>query len=217
MRLIRPRRAADPDMFLVRSVCHELRPPIATLAALVHALEQDQPEPRRGELARLAAEHAAYAQAILGQAASAANGLTATAAARAVPLADLLPGVAATDVSGRLAVLASRAACEWPVHPDHTRQILINLVGNATRWSAGPVRLVARRRGRRLRLAVLDPGRPTPALVTALNRRTPPLTDRGLGLWVVRQLVTARGGTIRARALTPAGLSVEVTLPRHRR
>ncbi|WP_230859378.1 sensor histidine kinase [Actinoplanes aureus] len=216
MRLIRPRRAPDPDMFLVRSVCHELRPPIATLTALVRALEQDQPEPRRGELARLAAEHAAYAQAILGQAASAATGLAA-APATAVPLADTLPGVAATAPSERLGLLVSRAAGQWPVHPEHTRQILINLIGNATRHSTGPVRLVARRWGRRLRLAVIDPGAPTPALMSALNRRTPPLTDRGLGLWVVRQLVAARGGTIRARAMSPAGLCVEVGLPRYRR
>ncbi|MBG0564065.1 sensor histidine kinase [Actinoplanes sp. NEAU-A11] len=203
-------------MFLVRSVCHELRPPIATLTALVRALEQDQPEPRRGELARLAAEHAAYAQAILGQAASAATGLAA-APATAVPLADTLPGVAATAPSERLGLLVSRAAGQWPVHPEHTRQILINLIGNATRHSTGPVRLVARRWGRRLRLAVIDPGAPTPALMSALNRRTPPLTDRGLGLWVVRQLVAARGGTIRARAMSPAGLCVEVGLPRYRR
>ncbi|MGK5684172.1 ATP-binding protein [Actinoplanes sp. URMC 104] len=215
MRLIRPRRSPDPGVLLLRSVCHELRPPMATLTALVRALESEHPAAHRGELARLAAEHAAHAQAVLGQAAAAVSGLN-PEPAPAHTLAQILPGVAAAAGDGRLSVQIGRTAARWPLHAQHTRQILINLIGNAARHSAGPVRLVARRRGRRLRLSVLDPGQPTPELFTALRRRTPPATDRGLGLWVVRQLVAARGGAIRARALSPAGLAVEVDLPRHR-
>lgn len=214
MRLIRPRHAPDPGVVLLRSVCHELRPPMATLTALVRALERDQPEERRSELLRLATEHAVHAQAVLGQAAAAVNGLTPAPAASA-PLAAILPGVAATAETGRLTVTTSRSAAAWPVHPQHTRQILLNLVSNAMRHSPGPVRLVARRRGRRLRLSVFDTGRPSRELTTALRRRTPPPTDRGLGLWVVRGLVAAAGGTIRVRSSAP-GKCVDVTLPRHR-
>ncbi|MBB4693742.1 sensor histidine kinase [Paractinoplanes abujensis] len=261
MRLIRPRRAPDPGVVLLRSVCHELRPPMATLTALVQALERDQPEERRGELARLAAEHAVHAQAVLGQAAAAANGL-APARAAAVPLSAVLPGIAATTLTGattafspgatattspdatattwsgatattspdatatswsgaaaasgpdRLTVTMTRRAAAWPVQPQHTRQILLNLVGNAMCHSPGPVRLVARRWGSRLRLSVFDTGVPSPGLTAALRRRTPPPTDRGLGLWVVRGLVAAAGGSIRARA-SSSGKCVEVSLPRH--
>jgi K+-sensing histidine kinase KdpD len=200
---------------LLRSVCHELRPPMATLTALVGALEREQQEPRRGELAKLAAEHAAHAQAVLGQAAAAVSGLAAPRVP-AVPLADILPAVAATVPGERLVVLTGRAAGRWPVHAQHTRQILINLVENARWHSAGPIRLVARRRGRRLLLSVIDTGRPTPDLKSALLRRDPPPDDRGLGLWVVRQLVAAQGGTLRARALAPTGLCMEISVPRHR-
>ncbi|MEU8815003.1 ATP-binding protein [Actinoplanes sp. NPDC048796] len=100
------------------------------------------------------------------------------------------------------------------MHPAHTRQILINLVGNSLRHAPGPVKLTASVRARRLRLAVVDRGGATPALRTALRRRTAPPDDRGLGLWVVRQLVGSLRGSVRARRLFPAGLAMEVVLPR---
>ncbi|MFC3740888.1 sensor histidine kinase [Paractinoplanes deccanensis] len=211
MRLTPRRRAADPGLVLARSICHELRPPMATLAALLRALEE-APEPRRSEITKLAAEHVAYAGAVLSQAAETAYGFRADAMP-AETLRRVLPSTLATtpDVS----TSASRAALRWPVHPAHTRQILTNLAGNAVRHAPGPVRLSAAVRARRLRLAVVDQGGPTPALHTALRRRTPPPDDRGLGLWVVRQLVGSLGGTLRARQLTPTGLAMEVVLPRY--
>ena len=48
-------------------------------------------------------------------------------------------------------------------------------------------------------------------------RRTPPPGQKGLGLWVVRHLVSAHGGRVRARPLHPQGLAVEVILPAQRR
>ena len=217
MRLIWRRPAPpDPGLLLLRSICHELSPPMATLTSLARVLEHDPPGPRRAEIARLAAEHAVHAQDVLRRAAAAAYGLAPEESA-AEPLGRILPGVAATAPPGRLTVGVSRAAARWNVHPGHTRQILINLVSNAVRYSSGPIRLSARLRGRRLRLTVADQGGLTPELATALRRRTPPPGEQGLGLWVVRQLVATHRGTVRARGLTPTGLAVEVTLPRYQR
>lgn len=215
MRISRQRVPQDSGLLLARSICHELRPPMATLVGLLRALENEQPEPRRAELARLAAEHVAYAEAVLGEAADAAWGMSGGAVAP-VSLDEILPAVASTAPPGRLTASGSRAALRWPVHPHHTRQILINLVTNAVRHASGPIRLTARVRSRRLRLTVRDQGGPTPELYTALRRRTPPPDERGLGLWVVRQRLAALGGTIRARPLAPEGLAMEVALPRHR-
>ncbi|MEV4350655.1 ATP-binding protein [Actinoplanes sp. NPDC049596] len=211
MRLTLRRRPADPGLVLARSLCHELRPPMATLAALLRALEEAPPEPRRSELARLAAEHVEYAGAVLSQAASTAYGHSVNAPAE--PLRGVLSGF----VEPKVSISASRAALKWPVHPAHTRQILTNLTGNAARHGAGPARLTAAVRARHLRLTVTDGGGPTPALQTALRRRTPPPDERGLGLWIVRQLLTSLGGTVRARPLSPAGLAMEVNLPRYPR
>jgi signal transduction histidine kinase len=188
---------------------------MATLSALVRALE-NQPNPaRRSELVQLAVEHAAHAQAVLREAAGMAADLS-DRSGPAVPLRQVLPSVAATVSGGRLTVSASPRAERWPVHPQHTRQILINLVGNAARYSAGGIHLRARLRSRRLRLTVADGGGPNADLLRALGRRTPPADDKGLGLWLVRQLVAAHGGHLRAHALRTGGLVMEVVLPRHR-
>lgn len=209
---------ADPGLVLLRSVCHELRPPVSTLTSLVRALETQPSESARGELARLAVEHVAHAEAVLRQAAAAAYGMTGPADPP-VPLHRILPVVSAAVPAGRLVVRLGRATGERLVHPRHAGQILINLLTNADRHgpTGGSIQLTARAHRRGLRLTVTDGGALTPDLTRSLHRRTPPAGEKGLGLWVVRHLVSAHGGTIRARSLTPHGLAVEVTLarPRH--
>jgi K+-sensing histidine kinase KdpD len=209
--------SADPGLVLLRSVCHELRPPVSTLTSLVHALETQPSESARGELARLAGEHVAYAEAVLRQAAATAYGMT-RPADPPVPLHRILPVVSAAVPAGRLVVRLGRATGDRLVHPQHTGQILINLLTNADRHGplGGPIQLAARTHRRGLRLTVTDGGALTPDLERALRQRTPPAGEKGLGLWVVRHLVATHGGTVRARSLTPHGLSIEVTLTRLR-
>jgi signal transduction histidine kinase len=210
------RPAADPALLLLRSVCHELRPPVATLSSLLQALERQPSPARREALARLAAEHAAHAETVLRHAAAAAQGL-AGAAEPAQPLHRVLPMVAQTMPADRLAVSATPAALACPVRPHQTRQILINLLSNADRHGPpdGAVRLRAWLRRRRLHLTITDDGAPTAELSAALRRRTPPPGAQGLGLWVVRRLVAADGGSLRARR-SPRGLEMEVSLRRQR-
>jgi signal transduction histidine kinase len=215
MRLRRTPRP-DPALVLLRSVCHELHPPVATLTSLMRALESQPSERRRGELAQLAGEYAAHADAVLRQAAAAAAGL-ADAGDTAVPLHRVLPVVAAAVPAGRLAVSVGPGADRCLVPGRQTRQILLNLLANAARYSPGEIRLTAAVRRRRLRLTVADQGALTGDLRRALRRRTPPAGTKGLGLWVVRHLVDAQGGTVRARTLAPRGVAVEVVLPRRRR
>jgi signal transduction histidine kinase len=205
----------DPGLLLLRSVCHELRPPVATLKSLVRALEEHPSDLR---LARLATEHAAYAEAVLQQAAAAAYGLT-DDVAHAVPLHEVLAVVATTVPEQRLVVRVDGGTGRRLVHPHHTRQVLINLLTNADRHgpAGGTIRLDARRHRRGVRLTVADGGRLTADLSHSLSRRTPPAGEKGLGLWVVRHLVSTHGGHVRARSLNPRGVAVEVTLPRLRR
>jgi signal transduction histidine kinase len=204
---------------LLRSVCHELRPPVSTFHSLVRAIEDQPSGARRAELAQLAVEHAAHAEAVLRQAAAAAYGLS-DPAEPALPLHRILPVIAATVPPERLFVRISGFSGNRLVHSQRVRQILINLLRNADRHgpAGGAIRLDVRNHRRGLRLTVGDEGNLTPALALALRRRTPPPGEKGLGLWVVRQLVAAHGGSVRARSLTPRGVAVEVTLPSpHRR
>ncbi|WP_433294795.1 sensor histidine kinase [Actinoplanes sp. CA-030573] len=202
----------EPAAVLLRAVCHELRPPLAILMSLTEALAEQSGED--GDLARLAGEHAAHAAAVLGQAAAAVEGLAAPAEP-AQPLGSVLPAALAGVPADRLRLTVTRSAMAWPVRPRPVRQVLLNLLGNAVRHGA-PGRTVAVRaevRLRRLRLTVGNHGPVAHELFDALHRSAPPAGETGLGLWVVRQLVHATGGSLRARATRPEGLTVEVRLP----
>jgi signal transduction histidine kinase len=129
----------------------------------------------------------------------------------------IVPGVAATVPADRLAVSVSAAAGRCLVPARHSRQIMVNLLTNAARYSPGEIRLTAAVSLCRLRLTVADEGGMTDDLRRALRRRTPPADTKGLGLWLVRHLVAAQHGALRARALSPRGVAVEVVLPRRRR
>jgi signal transduction histidine kinase len=211
----RRQRPADSGLVLLRSVCHELRPPVSTLTSLVHALEGQPSDPARAALARLAGEHLAHVEALLRQAAAAAYGMTGPAGPP-VPLHRVLPAATAVVAAGRLVVRVAGTAGDRLVHPQPVGQILINLLVNAERHgpAGGLIRLTARAHRSGLRLTVADDGALTPELTRSLCRRTPPIGEQGLGLWVVRRLVAGQGGRIRARDLGPRGLAVQVTLPR---
>jgi K+-sensing histidine kinase KdpD len=71
------RRADEPvGELLLRSVCHELRPPIATLSSLARALETQPSPDRRAEMARLATEYAAHALSVIAEADALVAGLS---------------------------------------------------------------------------------------------------------------------------------------------
>ena len=109
--------------------------------------------------------------------------------------------------------------------PDRLGQVASNLVENALKYSPAetPVRLAVRGVRNKVVLEVSNAGRPIPDnLLPHLFEpfRRGPQTARtlkmsyGLGLYIVREIVQAHGGTIEVSSSEDAGTTFTVTLPR---
>jgi signal transduction histidine kinase len=217
---------------LLNDVAHELRTPLTHVRAELEALQDGLRQPTSDVINRLHADALHLerlvddlrdlAQAEAGQLrlmievvdlpsalSEAAASLESASAAKAVRIQ-----VADADLAG--AVLADRA---------RFRQIMVNLLDNAVRHSppGATVQVTAEAIGEnQLRIIVSDEGSGVPeeALAKLFDRffRADESRDRrtggaGLGLAIVRQLVTLQGGTVEASNL-PRGFRVAFVLPR---
>ncbi|HEY3109038.1 MAG TPA: HAMP domain-containing sensor histidine kinase [Chloroflexota bacterium] len=123
-------------------------------------------------------------------------------------------------------VAAVGSGARWVcADPDRLRQILMNLVGNAVKYSpAGGQVLVAARPSPdgSIELSVSDQGLGIPAdevdrIFDPYQRVNSTATRRikgtGLGLYIVRHLVELHGGTIRVESAVGRGSTFSVALP----
>ncbi len=112
------------------------------------------------------------------------------------------------EVPAGLTVVADRGRLE---------QILVNLTNNAVRHGAGPVVLGAEREPGAVVLSVRDHGSGVPPearsrLFTRLADGRPGTDSVGLGLWIVRMLTEAHGGSVSQENASP-GAVFRVRLP----
>ena len=126
----------------------------------------------------------------------------------------------------RAIILEASGDLEASVDPDRFGQVVTNLVENALKYSleGSPVRVTLEGGAADLvRLHVHNDG--TPIRVELLPRIFEPLTrgdsafdadgrSVGLGLYIVRQLVTAHGGSVEVRSTEQGGTDFVVSLPR---
>ncbi|MFT3766826.1 MAG: HAMP domain-containing sensor histidine kinase [Minicystis sp.] len=104
----------------------------------------------------------------------------------------------------------------------HLEQVVGNLLANAIKYGAGaPVVIEVEAAGPRARIVVRDHGvgiapedqdRIFKRFARATHART--FQGLGLGLWIVRQIVEASGGTITVESRPGAGATFTVDLPR---
>ncbi|WP_205525526.1 PAS domain-containing protein [Pyxidicoccus trucidator] len=111
--------------------------------------------------------------------------------------------------------------------PDRLAQVLSNLLGNALQYSPpdSPVRVVSRGLEDGVVLEVHNEGAPIPPeqqprIFEPLERGAERPEDRGgrsigLGLYIVRSIVQAHGGTVEVRSSAEEGTTFTVRLPRH--
>jgi signal transduction histidine kinase len=89
--------------------------------------------------------------------------------------------------------------------------VVQNLVSNALAYGDPPVRICGRRCGDLVELVVQDSGPGVPEeLVPSLFGRF--VRGAGLGLFIVRHLIEANGGSVRYERAEPRGARLVVTL-----
>ncbi|WP_437275187.1 AAA family ATPase [Sorangium sp. So ce375] len=224
------------EFLLVAS--HELKTPLTSLTVQAHLLARLLPRFQRAEVApeRLDAAIQLLDRQIarLGHLVNELLDVTRLNAGR-LSLARAPVDLAALtrDVVERVHQQLADARCrteldlEGPVvgYWDASRmeQVLINLLSNAMKYSAGcPIHVIVRREGDRALLLVRDHGM---GIAEADQARIFERFERavsvrnfgglGLGLYIVRWIVTSHGGTIRVESKPGAGATFIVELPSH--
>jgi signal transduction histidine kinase/PAS domain-containing protein len=138
------------------------------------------------------------------------------------------------DVVGRFVDVAARAACELTVEapapvigiwdPERLDQVLSNIVGNALKYGRGkPVVVTCRAGDDVAEIVVRDQGigiapEDQPRIFERFERATSDehYSGLGIGLWIVREIVTGHGGVVSVKSALGAGTEIAVTLPRAR-
>ena len=105
---------------------------------------------------------------------------------------------------------------------DHTRQILVNFIGNSLKYGDPPVSITGKRRRDMIELRVADCGPGVPAdfvprlfdrFTQASSGDTRRASGSGLGLSIVKGLAEAVGGSVHYENNRPKGSCFVVTLP----
>jgi len=130
---------------------------------------------------------------------------------------------AAEERGNRIAVVIDRDATVVRVDPTALRQVLVNLVENAVRYTAkGTITLFSRRDNGGVVVGVRDTGSGIPAehLPRIFERfyrvdaaRSRAAGGTGLGLAIVKHLVEAHGGRVGAESTPGRGTAISVFLP----
>ena len=213
------------DEFLA-VVSHELRNPLSVILGRVQLMMMKQPpEEMKKHLATIERNAKAQARLIedvldLSRIISGKLRLELQATDLPEAIADAVSAARGVAEAKKIELSSSvEPGLELLTDPVRLQQIVGNLVSNAVKFTpaGGKVRVEAKRAGAVVRLTVTDTGEGIdPALLTTIFepfRQADASTTRrhgglGLGLTIVRQLVQAHGGTVRAES---AGLGTGAT------
>jgi signal transduction histidine kinase len=194
---------------------HELRSPVAALAAIAAALSAPDGVPRDDarRLLELAVEAARDVERI------AVDATPSSLRPERVDPAALVGDVAATaSLSGRVVRSEAEPGLPWlDADPVRLRQALANLVDNAVAHSRAEVVVAARRHADGVALEVSDSGEGIPseqqAAVFAAGTRFTERPGEGLGLAIVRDVAQAHGGVVELASEPGRGSTFRLVLP----
>jgi two-component system, OmpR family, sensor histidine kinase BaeS len=222
-------RAEQVRRSLAADVAHELRTPLAALQAGLEELRDGLRTPDAERLASLHDQALRLGRTVadlaeLSAAESAALSLRATdtdlAAVAHTALAAYRPRLDAAGLR-----VDANLADPVPVHadPDRLHQVVTNLLANAARYchrnDRVNVRAYTTDGSAVLEVADSGPGIPVGELPHVFDRlwrghRAHSVAGSGIGLAVVRELVTAHGGTVAVSSPAGGGTAITIRLPR---
>jgi two-component system sensor histidine kinase MtrB len=211
----------------IANAAHELRTPLTTILGLSSTLARrgtelpaKQLEECLGAIARQGERARGLIENLLDLAQLDAE--RASLSMMAVPLSDATRRAlhAAPPPEGSLVEVRIDDALRAAADPERLEQILVNLLTNAYRYGAPPIRIDARAEDASVVLAVTDhgPGVPDALLPTLFEPFTrapngPPLGS-GLGLTISKRLAEALGGTMWCEPAGARGARFHVRLRR---
>jgi len=204
---------------------HELRTPATSVYGVLKTLSERGPalnEELREELLRVGVEQGERLRSLLEELLdlSRLDARAITVEPRPVvlktALADVVHGALASSDTVDLDIPDDLAAV---VDPLVLERVISNLVANAVRYGAPPIRIVAQQRDRHLRIAVEDagPGVPKDLEGRIFDRfaRGGGESGHGLGLAIARAYAQAHGGDLIYDA-RPSGARFELLIPQER-
>jgi len=216
---------------------HELRTPLTPLQLQVQALMREIRDPARNVTAeRMAGKLEIVSRQVvrLERLVTSLLDISRITGRRlSLELEDVDLVEVVTELVGRTDEQARQVGSEVVVHAparvvghwDRLRleQVVTNLLSNAIKFGAGKpihVRVEADQDEARLRVVDLGIGIPPADQARIFERFERAVAMRhfggfGLGLWIVRQLVEAMGGSVRVESLSGVGSTFHVALPRH--
>ncbi|GAA2638709.1 HAMP domain-containing sensor histidine kinase [Paractinoplanes durhamensis] len=221
-------RADQDRRRLAADVAHELRTPLAALQAGLEELRDGLREPDTERLAALHDQTLRLGRVVqdladLSAAESAALSLHRTD----TDLAEIARTVLSThqarlDAAGLHSGTDLAVALPVYADPDRLHQAVANLLANAARYCrpGDRVTISGHRSGDLVVLEIADtgPGIPADELPHVFQRlwrgaEARSVAGSGIGLAIVRELVTAHGGTVSAAAPTGGGTTITIRLP----
>ena len=222
---------ADFERQLIGIVSHDLRTPLSAVllsASLLERSSLDEAQEKRVRRIRASAERAVrMIRDLLDFTEVRHGGLTLHPQdADFHALVDAAVEEVRSQAPGRVLLHSwtGDGAGTWDA--DRLAQVVSNLLGNALAYGdpATPIQVVSRGEADGVVLEVHNAGAPIPEdllprLFAPLERGTPHRENRadrsiGLGLFIVRQVVQAHGGTVSVTSTAEAGTTLTVRLPR---
>jgi len=221
------RRAERLKTEFVAMTSHELRTPLTSIRAAVSMVRSYWDTVTEDRKLRLL-------DVIEGQAQRLSRLVENILAAANIEAGVVLPRVTTVDVKLAAEEVARDFAAEIDLaidvaaplfamaDPDHTRQILVNFVGNSLKYGEPPVGITARRAGPLVEIRVTDEGVGVPLdfvprlfdrFTQASGGDTRHASGSGLGLSIVKGLAEACDGSVAYEPNQPRGAAFVLRLP----